>query len=60
MYMFKLMYPWVFFASITLTLISTVLLILDVESELQMRKSGEAAYDDTAEFLEDRRESHLI
>jgi len=60
MYLFKLMYPWVFYSALALTLISTVLLVIDVENEIKVNDEGEAVYDDTLEYLETGKDTHLI
>jgi hypothetical protein len=54
------MYPWVFYSALALTLISTVLLVIDVENEIKVNDEGEAVYDDTLEYLETGKDTHLI
>ena len=60
MFLFKLMYPWVFYSALFLTLISTVLLVIDVENEIKVNEDGEAVYDDTLEYLETGKDTGLL
>jgi hypothetical protein len=46
MYYFKFIFPWVFFISAVLTVISTVLLVIDIEEELHILKKNVPIYDD--------------
>jgi hypothetical protein len=50
MTVFGLMYSWVFYVSFALCIMSTILLILDVENEIATSKSG-YEYDTDEEFL---------
>jgi TRAP-type C4-dicarboxylate transport system permease small subunit len=47
---FGIIYSWVFYVSLIFTIVSTVLFILDVENEMEI-KSG--AFDDTIDEVED-------
>jgi hypothetical protein len=47
MFYFKLLFPWVFYVSLILSLISTVLLIVDIEEELHILKKNVPMFDET-------------
>lgn len=56
MALFHFVFPWVFFTSLALTIISTALLILDVENEMNVSKIKEPIYDKDLKYLNNERE----
>lgn len=57
MALFGLLYPWVFFVNLALTLISSILLITDVEHEIVIsKKRGRPEVDDDTDYLQDLNE----
>lgn len=50
---FGLLYTWVFLVSLVLTLLSSVLLVVDVENEIDTSKSDSVQYDNNSEYLEE-------
>ncbi len=47
MFYFKLIFPWVFYVSVVLSVVTTVLLIIDIEEELHILKKNVPIYDDS-------------
>jgi hypothetical protein len=45
MVLFKFIFPWVFYVSLVLCVISTILLIIDIEEELHILKKNAPEYD---------------
>lgn len=51
---YKLIYSWVFVVALVLCVISTVLLILDVENEIKIAKKKDPEYDNNKEYLAEK------
>jgi hypothetical protein len=58
MVFFNLLYAWVFYVSLVLTIISTVLLIFDVENELDLRTDNKRAKIEE-DFILQFKETHV-
>lgn len=56
MALFGVIYGWVLFTILFITITSTALFIIDVEHELKIRKSTEVEYDPDSEYLETEEE----
>ena len=53
MALFGLLYPWVFFVSLVLTLLSSILLIIDVEHEIVISKGKSPKLDGDTDYLQE-------
>jgi hypothetical protein len=52
MTLFGILFGWVFFVISVITILSTVLFIMDVEHEVNINKNREAEYDPDSKYLE--------
>lgn len=50
---FGLMYAWVFYVTIALCILASVVFILDVENEIKISKNKSPVYDDDEEYLDE-------
>lgn len=57
MALFGLVYTWVFYVGLILGVISTLLLVLDVENELVLKKGKSAEFDTDEIYLEENHEA---
>ena len=48
----KLIYPWVFYISLLLTIITTIFFVFDVEQEIKFGKEKDYDLDQDTEFIE--------
>lgn len=55
MALFGMIYLWVFYVSLTLTVLSTIFLILDVENEINLESQRMEPFDETENILEIQR-----
>jgi len=52
MFLNDLVYPWIFYTVLVMTVITTVFFIFDIENEIKLSKEGKDEYDEDTEFLE--------
>lgn len=50
---YGLLYTWVFYVSFVMSVLSTILLIVDVENELTLSKAGGPEFDGSLEYIEE-------
>jgi hypothetical protein len=58
MAMYGLVLAWVFYVGLVLSVISTVLLVFDVENEIVIKKTDSANFDTDEIYLEEKSEKH--
>ena len=51
MSMANLIYPWVFYICLRLAINSTVLMVMDIEKEIKLKKDDSVEYDEDNKFL---------
>ena len=50
--LYGLLYPWVFYFALASCILSTILLVFDVENEIEITKAKSAWFDETGEYLD--------
>ena len=58
MALFGLVFSWVFYVGLALSVLATFFLVLDVENEIVLKKKDDADFDTDQVYLEEKSEKY--